>query len=243
MSSRRGVVVAVAAALLLILTGCRMQVAVDVAVDDDGGGVVTVGVGLDDAALGRVGDLRRQVRVDDLVSAGWVVSEPQREGDGLTWIRARRSFRDPAEATAVLAELTGPDGAFRDFAVSREDGLLGTTYRVRGTVDLTAGPQVFSDPELTAALGGDPFGGTLTAIEQEEGARVGEMVDFRVTVALPGARPRSYTASFDDERPTRVDASSTVSSLTATMLVWLPIAAVAVVVLVALRRAFRRVRS
>lgn len=243
MSSRRGPLVAAAVALVLVVTGCRMQVAVDIAVDEDGGGMVTVGVGLDDDALDRVGDLRRQVRVDDLVSAGWEVSDPQKDLDGLTWIRARKPFRDPAEATAVLGELTGPDGAFRDFTVSRDDGLLGTTYRVKGTVDLTAGPQAFSDAELAAALGGDPFGGTLTAIEQEEGASVGEMVDFRVTVALPSASPRSYTASFDDDRPTSVDASSTVSSPAATLLVWLLIAAVGFAVLVALRQAFRRVRS
>ncbi|WP_208027607.1 hypothetical protein [Rhabdothermincola sediminis] len=243
MSSRPGLVHAAVLALVVALTGCRMQVAVDIAVDDAGSGTVTVGIGLDDDALARVGDLRRQLRVDDLQHTGWEISEPQEEPDGLTWVRARKAFDDPAGATAVLSELTGPDGAFRGFTVGEEAGVLGTTYRVEGTVDLTAGPEAFSDAELAAALGGDPYGGTLAAIEREEGQRVADMVEFRVNVALPNASTKSYVASFDDEHPTSIDASSTVNSKAAVLLVWTLVAAAGLVALVALRRAFGRVRA
>ena len=80
-------------------------------------------------------------------AAGWAVTAPAREGDR-TWVRASKSFSTPEEGTAVLAELTGPQGPFRDFVVKVDDGAFGTDYSVHGVVDLTGGPAAFGDQEL-----------------------------------------------------------------------------------------------
>jgi hypothetical protein len=226
--------------VLVVGAGCQLDVAVDVRVNEDGSGSVTAGVGLDDDALGRVGNLDRQLRVDDLAAAGWAVTAPIREGD-LTWVRATKNFASPDEAGVVLSELTGSAGPFREFAVRVDDGMFGRDYEVAGTVDLREGPAAFGDEELSAALGGDPFGGTLEVIEREEGQPVAEMVDFRVTVQLPGAEPKVFTPGFADADATAVEASSSTRNAWSTVAIWLVIGLVVVVGIVVLRQGFRRV--
>lgn len=209
----RRLVVGLVLALALLAAGCRLEVDVATKVNDDGSGTVTVAVGLDDGALERIGDVRTQLRVDDLTQTGWVVSGPTKEGDGLSWMRATKSFADAAGATAALGEITGPNGAFRDFVVTRDSGIMGTFYSYEGTIDLTGGPATFSDPDLAKALGGDPFGGTLAAIEQAEGRRVGEMVGVTYSVELPGGTSKVWKASFDDPEPTQLEATSSTGTL------------------------------
>lgn len=226
---------------VVLLAGCRVDVVVDIRVHDDGGGTVTAAVGLDDDALARVGNLERQLRAEDLAAAGWAVAAPTREGDR-TWIRATKEFDDAEAGEAALAELTGSDGPFRDFDVTVDEGVFGKTYEVTGTVDLRDGPAAFGDDELRAALGGDPFGGTLEVIEREEGRSVAEMVEFAVRVHLPGQdEPTVYSPRFTDGEPTAIEASSTSRSALATVAIWSVVAVVAVVGLVALRQGFRRV--
>ena len=53
-----------------LLAGCQVDLHVDVQVNEDGSGSVTVAAGLDDAALARVGNLDQQLRVDDLEAGG-----------------------------------------------------------------------------------------------------------------------------------------------------------------------------
>ena len=196
---------ATVAVSLVIAVGCQVQVATTVRVAGDGTGTVTQAVGFDGAALARVGDLSEQLRVDDLRVAGWTVDDPAEEGE-LTWVRAHHDFADPAEANALLAQLSGPDGPFRGLTVTRDDGLLATTTAVAGTLDLSAGTAMFGDPQLTETLGGDPSGGLLARIEAEEGRPANEMVQVALTVELPDAN-----RTVDDTlgaAPQPVDASS-----------------------------------
>lgn len=226
---------------LCLLAGCQIDLTVDIRLNDDGSGRVTVGAGLDDDALARTGNLERQLRADDLRAAGWDVSGPVREGD-LTWVRASKAFTTPDEAGVVLAEVTGDGGPFRDFAVRVDEGMVGRDYAVTGTVDLTQGPQAFGDDELSAALGGDPFGGTLEAIEREEGRPISEMVEFHVSVELPGTdAPTVYTPSFTDAQPTEISATSSQRSSVASFAIWGLVALVGVIALVALRKGFKRI--
>ena len=146
--------------VLLVATGCRIQIETQVEVGLDGSGVITQGIGFDDAALKRVGDPSRALRADDLVKAGWEVDPTTREGD-LTWIRVHHSFATPEEGTALLAQLSGPDGPYRDLLIQRTDGFFSTSVKVTGEVDTTAGLSMFGDQQLTAALGGDASGGLL----------------------------------------------------------------------------------
>ncbi len=241
---RRALAISTALVLLVLGVGCKVDVVMDVAVDEDGSGSVTVSVGLDDEAMARVGDLGRQLRTDDLAGAGWTVTGPEREGE-TTWVRASKSFAEPSAAPAVVGEVSAHDGPFRDFVVTRSDGLLGTDYSVTGTIDLTRGPQVFSDADLAALLGGDPFGGTLDAIVAEQGRPLEEMVDISVRVELPGSDPVVTPASFSDGAPVEVDVSSTRTSTIVTGGLWLSMflvaAGVVALVVFLVKRAQRRI--
>lgn len=233
---------ALLAAVVVVAAGCRVQLVTTVQVDDDGSGTVTQAIGFDDAALARVGDLSQQLQVDDLEQAGWTVDAPVKEGD-TTWVRAHRGFDDADEANAVLAQLSGPDGPYKDLYVTRRAGLLSTTTEVTGTLDLSGGVAVFGDQQLTAALGGDPSGGFVGQVEAAEGRPVSEMVDVVLGVDLPH-RDGSIEGAPGDAAQT-LDVSSTDShlvSVVAKVFLLLLFALTVLVVLLRLRVRRRRLK-
>lgn len=175
-----------AVVVLLAAAGCQLDVNVAFDVADDGSGVVRVAVGLDADAASRVPGLADQLEVQDLVDAGWTVTGPSEEGDGRTWIRASKPFATPEEAGAVLAELSGEDGPFRDFRVVRERSFLAETWRFSGTVDLTAGLDGFSDDALRERLDGTSVGVDVAELERRAGQTLDRIFRFRVAAELPG---------------------------------------------------------
>lgn len=177
---------AAALALALGATGCQVTLAVEVDVGADGSGTVQAGVGFDDEALREVGDLGAALRVHDLRQAGWEVVGPTREADGVTWVRASKGFDDPEEAAVVAAQLSGPEGPFRDFRVTRERSLLRTRTGFAGVVDLSAGLAGLSDAELQAALGDFDLGLDLDGLRRRFGDALGDGVRVRVSASLPG---------------------------------------------------------
>ncbi len=195
-------------ACVLALVGCQVKVQVDTKVNPDGSGTVTVAVGLDADALSQVGDLKSQLRISDLQAAGWTVTGPTKAADGYTWVRASKPFADAAQATEVMGEVNGPDGAFRAWTVSRSSSTWSTSWKVSGTVDLTKGMETFSDPKLDQALGAHGYDDLIAQIEKREGKPVADMVDVQVSVELPGAA-RTYAPSLADRQPTTVAVSHT----------------------------------
>jgi len=126
----------------------------EVAVGVDGSGRVVAGAAFDPEAVQQIGDIGRELAVDDLVGAGWIVSQPRLDPDGFTRVRAVKEFADPEAANRTLAEL-GP--AFAPLKVTQTQTLLRTRTSVRGVVDLSAGFESFSDPALRQALADSDF--------------------------------------------------------------------------------------
>lgn len=201
-----------AVVLVLVLAGCRMQLDTTIVIEDDGSGTVTQAVGLDPAALARIGDLERQVAVDDLRAAGWTVDAPVLEGD-TTWVRAHRDVKDTTELAVAVSQLNGAQGPFLDLGAGQRDSFLERVTEFAATYDLTKGSAVFSDPELDA-VAGNPWGALLAEIEAEEGRPPTEMVEMSVTVVLPGGVTQTWNPSFADVAPTRIEAKSTESKVT-----------------------------
>ena len=227
---------------VLVLAGCRVQLTTDVKVDADGSGTITQGIGFDDGALKRVGDPALALRADDLRQAGWVVDPAVREGD-LTWVRAHHDFATPAEGTALLAQLSGPDGPYRDMVISRSTGMLSSTESIKGEIDTTAGLAMFGDAQLAAALGGDASGGLLAKIEKEEGRPAASMVGLTFAVDINGTK-KSWNATFVDGGVQLVKASASESHLLRifeTILVILLV--LLTVTVIALRIRARRLRT
>ena len=242
--SRR--LVALAAVLLVLLTGCNVDVHVDVVVADDGSGEVRVAAALDEAAADRVPQLADQLEVADLVATGWSVTGPAVEGDGRTWLRAAKPFASVEAASAVLDEVSGAEGPFGDLAVRRAPSLLQDRWHVDGTVDLTDGLAAFSDEGLRARLDGTDVGLSDEELAAEAGVPLEEAVTFSVAVDLPGE-----VRSNGEDGPSRavwrpvlgqaLDVTATGSRLNTTVAVLLGVAATAAVALVLLlARRWRR---
>lgn len=180
---------ALLALVVVVLAGAGCRVRTELAVDvlEDGSGTVAVSVALDADAVTAYPSLATDVRLDDLAEAGWTVSGPTEEADGLTWLRATKPFATPAEATEVLAEVAGTDGPFQGLAVTSERSFARTRFGFTGTVDFDAGLEDFTDDDLADALEGAPLGEPVEAIEARIGERLDEVFGVRVVVRLPGS--------------------------------------------------------
>jgi hypothetical protein len=185
------------AALVLMASACEVRTRVQVTVEEDGSGVVEVAVGLDREALAQVPDLDGNgtsdvtdlvalVRTEDLEAAGWRVSEPDAAGSDMTWIRVSKPFGTPAEANAVLAEVSGPSGPLRDMRLSRSTGFASTKLSFTGTADLSGGLEAFGDSGLAQALDGEPLGEDAAQIEQRLGEPLTDAFHLDVVVDLRG---------------------------------------------------------
>ncbi|MGI8663139.1 MAG: hypothetical protein ACR2LQ_07995 [Acidimicrobiales bacterium] len=186
-------------ALVVVLAGaCRVKTDIGVDVKADGSGTVTVAVGLDDPAVAAVGDLEASLRTDDLSKAGWAITGPAKEPDGLTYVRLTKPFSNPTEATGIFAEISGAGGPFRDFHISSSRSFAETATSFDGTVDFSAGLPSFSDSPLAQALDGKPLGEDVSAIEKKIGEPVDRVFTFRVAVRLPGAISSNATTRADN---------------------------------------------
>ena len=182
--SRRLAALALGVALL---AGCRLDLDVHVAVETDGSGTVEVIVGLDADGIERIGgDLAAVLEVDDLAAAGWTVSEPSLDDDGVTRLRVRRAFADADEATIAFREIAGPEGPFRDLALEHSSGFARTRWDFTGRLDLRGGVEAFSDAAVAAELDGEPLGVSVEAIEAQLGEPLSEVIEVGVEVRLPG---------------------------------------------------------
>ena len=193
--------------VLLAVAGCRIDTDIDLAVAADGSGTVTVTARLDRAAAARVPDLDQTLLVKDLRATGWKVTGPDARRGGGVQVRAVRRFAHPAQLRALMEQLGGRNGPFRRFSLVRSHSFAKTTFRLEGTVDLSAGLEAFGDAELRSLLGGQMFGRPLADLEREAGAPLSEAVRFTVRTRLPGGSTKEWRPVLG-EPATRVEATS-----------------------------------
>lgn len=179
---RRRLLPLLVALLAWATTACQVTLTAGVDVNRNGTGRVVAGLGLDDEAVREVGDLTTALRLDDVRSAGWLVDAPRKEADGLTWVRASKPFSEPEQVPAIVAELNGPGGPFRDFTVTRTKSLTRAKTTFTGTVDLAAGLTGLADAELTAALGDIDLGLDPEGLR----TRFGDRLKVSAAAGLPG---------------------------------------------------------
>ena len=204
----RQVVGGVALALLLALTGCRVDAEVDVVMREDGSGTVEVVVVLDEEAAAEVPDLADDLRVEDLEATGWTVTGPEETGEGVE-IRAERPFATAQQARQILRQIGGPGGLLRDLEVERDHTFGQTEWSFDGVLDLSEGLASVSDSDLAELLGGEPVGRDAATLEEEFGQPVTEMLGVSVAVDLPGDEPVArWSADLGDDPVTMATAAS-----------------------------------
>ncbi|HEX9259584.1 MAG TPA: hypothetical protein VF855_08600 [Acidimicrobiales bacterium] len=184
-----------AALLLLVLTGCRLDIAVNVTMDEQGAGTVQVRATADKELLDKEPSALGDLRVQDLRAAGWSVDGPVIQSDGSALLVATKGFADPSEGTAVLAELSSPEGPWRELKLQQ-----GVRF---GTVDsslsghmVAVGPDAFSDQNLVDLVDGLPLP------EMGDPIADGTLV-LSLTAQLPGtARTQTGEGIVGDDQST-----------------------------------------
>ena len=181
---RRWALAVLAGAVALLATGCQVTIAVGVNAKADGSGTVTVTATMDKDAASQAG----QLSLDDLRQAGWVVDAPRSQPDGSQVVKATKAFSTAGALTEVMAELTGDNGPFHDFRLTRDRSLVRTRTSFSGTVDLSGGLGGFADDDLRKALGvAGGVGLDPAAVKQQTGVDLDRIFTFSVAVRLPGS--------------------------------------------------------
>jgi len=172
--------------VVLAAGACQVRVTGGIDVDPGGGGTVRAGLGLDAEALATVGDVNTALRVDDLRQAGWKIDGPRKEDDGLTWVRVSRPVADTREAVTALAQLSGPEGPFRNLTVTSTRTLFRNRTSLTGAVDLSSGLTGLADADLLSKLGGGlPL--DLEGLRKEYGTDLDRDVRVSFDARLPGS--------------------------------------------------------
>lgn len=187
--------------LLVVLAGaCRVDATVEIAVDDDGSGVVTVVVVADAAAVELIPDAPDRLRFDGLEEAGWTIEEPTIDSGALT-VTVSKPFVSAEALPGVLAEIAGEGVLFDDVSLTMGHsfswagvGPASTDYELTGTVDPTPDLEQLGTSALTLPLGRtiDP-----AALEADES------LGLTVVVSMPSdVSTTDDTAVLDDDAAT-----------------------------------------
>jgi len=169
---------------LLALTGCRLDVDVELTIGPDGTGELVVTAVADAELVERVPGLVDDLRLDDATAAGWSVEGPTAapDDDGGLVLTLRHPVTSADDATNLLASLGPP---FSGVTMSRQLGPEGSneaTTALAGQLQLTGGFDAFADSDLLAAVGGTPFATDIA----EAGATPTESMSITFRADLPG---------------------------------------------------------
>jgi hypothetical protein len=167
-------------ALVVLLAGCRLDVALNVAMRPDGSGTVTVTATADPELVAKAPSAFADLRLDDIRQAGWAVTGPAKAADGAMTVTLTKPFGTPAEAAAILDELNGPNGPLHGLALSIDRSFALVSSSLTGSAQLTGGLAAFSDDALVQALGGGTPLANLVA------SPVDQVLGLTVTARLPG---------------------------------------------------------
>lgn len=181
-------------ALGSVLAACRVDVAVDVTMNDDGSGIVSVVATADAEVVQRTPNLAADLRFTDLQNAGWAIEGPVPTPAGGLQVVMTHAFQDPAEANALVAQLGGPSGPFSGVTFAREVANRTTTYTLNGQLLVTGGLEAFSDPALTAAIGVTPYAAEIAGA----GLAPADAVGITFSATLPGKLDNTTAATGGD---------------------------------------------
>jgi hypothetical protein len=223
----------VAPIALVLLTGCRVDVAVDVSMVQNGSGMITVTVTADAQVVERAPGLASDLRLDDLSRAGWSTEGPVGTPDGGLSIELSHGFDTPEQATALIASLNGPDGPFEAVLFTREAHHASIDYHIAGRAKVN-GLTGFVDADLVSAVGALPYTDDLATLDLTPD----DVVGLSFTASLPGIvgettapggkPPLAWTIPMDD---TVVDLTTTSTTSLSTGRSWTLLATLSFVAL------------
>ncbi|MEO7398004.1 MAG: hypothetical protein ABIW84_05525 [Ilumatobacteraceae bacterium] len=180
--------------LAAICASCRVDIDIDVAMQDDGSGEVTVMVIADAEVVQKSPTLGTDLRFDDVRAAGWTVDGPAATPSGGIQVELRHPFTSPDQATQILAEISGPRGPLVGITLGRTIVKRTTTYTLNGSLRVADGLGSFSDAELTEAVGATPYATQVSGAGMEPSDAVG----ITFSAVLPGSINNTTAATTGD---------------------------------------------
>lgn len=183
---------ALALVSLLVLSACRLDVTVDVVMEPDGTGEVTVVAIADAELVAQVPDLVDDLRLEDAIDNGWVVDGPTEAADGGLSMSLTHDFTSHVELANVLNSIGPP---LTQMAAARTPDGDQTTNAIDGELVLVNGFEAFADADLIEAVGGLPFAEEFAAA----GSAPTDSMSFTFRVALPGELVSAETGTEVDD--------------------------------------------
>ena len=169
-------------AAAVTLAACRVDAVVNLEVNTDGTGVVSITASADADVVEQAPGLADDLRFDDAKAAGWVVDGPTATAGGGLTVTLRHNFTTAEQATALLASVSGADGPLHAVTVQRSVTDDAVTTGLSGTLSVANGLDAFADPDVLAAIGGSPYANRLAAA----GLGPNDVVTFTFTATMPG---------------------------------------------------------
>jgi hypothetical protein len=165
--------------LALAVAGCRVDLNVDIVVEPDGTGTITLVATADAEVVAAVPTLADELATDDIIAAGWTIDGPTPLPDGGLTITLSHDFSSDVEATNLLNSIGPP---FNQMLVTRNTNGEDTTTRLGGLLGLPDGFESFADEDLVAAVGSVPFAEQIAA----SGATPESSISAALRAQLPG---------------------------------------------------------
>jgi len=166
---------------LLLSGGCRVDLILDVVLEDDGSGKVSFTIEADS-------ELMSFVDVDDIdltgiAGTGWQLVGPNRSGSG-TSVTLTKGVPSAGQLDEVVDQLD-QGRLFSDIDYSIATGLGVTDYELALTIDPTVTAREFSDVELAEMLDGERFGELIEVLEERAGGVLDESIFVSARVVMP----------------------------------------------------------
>lgn len=166
----------------LLLSSCRVDQSVSLAVKPNGAGTVTVVVTADKDIVTKAPSLAQDIRTDDLKKAGWDVIGPTKTKSGGLTITLTHDFDTPTEATAILKQVSEERGPLHDVVLTRSGKDTNSTWTLAGRLEVTGGLNSFIDDAGLELLDVSPYAAEVS----EAGLDLGDAVGITFTAELPG---------------------------------------------------------
>jgi hypothetical protein len=169
-------------ACVVALSSCRVDSIVSITVERDGSGTLDVTVTADKNIVEQVPRLSSDLDFSDMVAAGWTVTGPEPTDDGGLRVLLSHTFENETQASALLTQINGNRGPFRDVRITREGKSRDSVWKLTGRLEVTGGLQAFADDQLLQVVGATPYEETV----KEAGLDLGKAISLQVNAVLPG---------------------------------------------------------
>lgn len=169
-------------AMALVVASCQATAAVDLQIQPNGQGTLSVVVTADQDMIAAAPGLAESLSLSDAQAAGWQVSPVAPDAQSRLQVRLWHDFDTPEEANLLLSQLSGAEGPFRGLKITRDRDGGRSTWTLNGELVLDNGLSSLADAGLIQLAQAAPFQQDLAA----SGLTLDQvfLVTFRVT--MPG---------------------------------------------------------